>query len=74
MVDWSFKFAYGNKLKGDILVSQEYSTVKVKLQNARRKFGNLMDAADSNKLLRIFNEFQCILFVLLLEAPISFNL
>ena len=30
--------------------------------------------SDSNKLLRIFNEFQCILFVLLLEAPISFNL
>ena len=25
-------------------------------------------------MLRIFNEFQCILFVLLLEAPISFNL
>jgi hypothetical protein len=30
--------------------------------------------SDSNKLLRIFNEFQCILFVLLLKAPISFNL
>ena len=29
---------------------------------------------DSNKLLRIFTEFQCILFVLLLEVPISFNL
>ena len=55
----------------------KYSTVKVKLSNARRKFGLLMDAgtslSDSNKLLRIFNEFQCFPFVLLLDATISFN-
>ena len=55
----------------------DYSTVKVKLSNARRKFGLLMDAgtslSDSNKLLRIFNEFQCFPFVLLHDATISFN-
>ena len=27
MVDWSVKFAYKNKLKGDVLVSQEYTTL-----------------------------------------------
>ena len=27
MADWSVKFAYENKLKGDILVSQEYPTL-----------------------------------------------
>ena len=45
-----------------LLIILRYSAVKVKLSNARRKFGLLMDAgsslSDSNKLLRIFNEFQ----------------
>ena len=37
-----------------------------------RRYKNLI--SDSNKLLRMFNEFQWILFVLLHQSPISFKL